>query len=516
MANTKTIARNVGWFGIENAVGLIVTTFTSIAIARTLGPSKMGYVIYVNWIASIVSSLGSLGIPDTTRKYMAEFLGKGDRGTARYIYFRTLMLQAVLATVATAGILVWVLGDASPEFRVVSVLLVLSIWPAMVNFVSAQANVATEKLSTNLPGSIWSMVAFFLAIGATVVFKWGLVGVGASMLCMRSVDFAVRFFPTMIRILGWETTHVQPAGLPGRMMSFAWQSVTSMVLALIVWNRSEVVLLRYLCADIRQIAFYSVAFSLADRLLITSSVFGSAASATIFAQYGRDKSRLPAITASSFRYLALTSIPLHFIAAALAVPALLLLYGQQYDGAAVVVTLAPLLCMPKAFIGPVQSLLQSAERQSIIIFATVFAGVVDLSVAALLIPKHGAVGACLGSGAAQVMALGTMWAIAIHRYKVQLPWMQVAKITIISTLASLTAHFVAVCFSPLWAVVLGGSAALVVLFGLTYLMRVLEPEDHSRFHTLSSMLPKLIAGPVNAILQMLIRASTAEASEFGI
>jgi O-antigen/teichoic acid export membrane protein len=127
MSNTKTIAKNTGWYGLENIIGLAVGLFTSIAIARTLGPSKMGYIIYVMWIASVVSSLGSLDIPATTRKYMAEFLGMGDRGTARYIYFRTLLLQIGVATLATGGILFWVLRDAHAEYRVASVLVVLSI-----------------------------------------------------------------------------------------------------------------------------------------------------------------------------------------------------------------------------------------------------------------------------------------------------------------------------------------------------------------------------------------------------
>jgi O-antigen/teichoic acid export membrane protein len=54
MSNTRTIARNTGWYGLESAIGFIVTLFTSIAIARILGPSKMGYIIYVSWIASVV------------------------------------------------------------------------------------------------------------------------------------------------------------------------------------------------------------------------------------------------------------------------------------------------------------------------------------------------------------------------------------------------------------------------------------------------------------------------------
>jgi O-antigen/teichoic acid export membrane protein len=505
MSNTKTIARNTGWYGLERIVSAVVTMVTSIAIARTLGPAKMGYIIYVAWIASVVSGLGGLGIPATTTKYMAEFIGIGDRGTARYIYFRTLFLQMGLATLATVGILFWVLGDAGSGYKLASVLVVLSIWPSMVNSISSQANVATEEMSTNLPASVISIFVFLIAIAATVVGKWGVTGVGASILLTRLVDFLVRLVPTMKRILTWETFHVRPPELRQRMIAFAWQSVASMVVAMIVWDRSEFFLLKHLCADIRQVAFYSVAFSMAERLLISSAIFGSAAGATMLAQYGRDKSKLPAVTANSFRYLALTSIPLHFISAALAFPTLLVLYGSQYKGAAMVVTLAPLLCLPKAFIGPVQTLLQSAERQSYVIVATVLAGIVDIGVAWYLIPAHGAVGACIGSGTAQITAVGMMWAIGIYLYKVKLPWAQIAKVTFISTLAALTAHYVAARLAPLWAVLCGGSASLVVLFGLFYFMRVLEPEDHDRFRTLTGMLPKPIAGPVNKVVSLLIR-----------
>ena len=326
---------------------------------------------------------------------------------------------------------------------------------------------------------------------------------------MRAVDFLVRFFPTMKRVLAWETTHVHPRGLRKRMMNFAWQSVASLAVALIVWGRSEIILLKNLCPDIRQVSFYSVAFTMAEQLLLVATIFGSAAGTTVFAQYGRDKSRLPAIAASTFRYIALMTIPLHFIAASLAVPALLLLFGQQFASAAMVVALAPLLCMFKAFLSPAQSLLESSERQRYVIAATVLAGIVDISVAWYLIPAHGAVGACIGNGAAQAVAVGIMWIVASHFYKVQLPWMQVTKIAFISLLASLSAHFIALRLTPLWAILWGGSASLMVLFGLFYLLRVLEPEDRDRFRILTGMLPKPIAGPVDKLLSLLIRQESA-------
>jgi O-antigen/teichoic acid export membrane protein len=382
----------------------------------------------------------------------------------------------------------------------------------MVNSVPAQANVAMEDMSRNLPASVISILFFFVSIAATLIFKWGIVGVGASMFLTRLIDFLIRLLPTVKHILSWEKAFVHPPGLRERMIAFSWQSVASMVVAMIVWDRSEFFLLKHLCADIRQVAYYSVAFSMAERLLVTSTVFGSASGATVYAQYGRDRSKIASITASTLRYLALTSIPVHFIAAALAFPALLLLYGHQYQGAAMVVTLAPLLCMPKAFISPVGYLLQSAERQSYVILATVLAGVLDIGVAWYLIPRHGAVGACIGSGVAQVTAVGIMWAIGIHLYDVKLPWLQIAKIAFASVLASLTAHCIAVRLAPLWAIACGGSASLIVLFGLFYLMRVLEPEDRARFGIMTGMLPKPIAGPANKVMSLLIRPGLAGAT----
>ena len=133
------------------------------------------------------------------------------------------------------------------------------------------------------------------------------------------------------------------------------------------------------------------------------------------------------------------------------------------------------------------------------------AGIVDIGVAWYLIPAHGAVGACIGSGAAEIVAIGLMWAIGIHLYQVKLPWVFVAKVAFISVAASLTAHYIEVLFAPLLGILCGGFAALVVLFGLCYVMRVLNPEDQARFNTLTGTLPKRFSGPINKALGLLFR-----------
>ncbi len=70
------------------------------------------------------------------------------------------------------------------------------------------------------------------------------------------------------------------------------------------------------------------------------------------------------------------SLPLHIIAVPLAAPALLVLYGKQYLGALLVASVAPLLCLPKAFAGIIQSLFESVDKQKYFIYTTVFASFV--------------------------------------------------------------------------------------------------------------------------------------------
>ncbi len=504
--NTKTIARNTAWYGLENVIGFGTSLITSIAIARTLGPSKMGYIIYVTWITGIASSLGSIGIPSTTRKYMAEFLGGGDRATARFIFFRTLTIQAVLATIATLIVTLWVLHDAPADYRIAALLLVFSVWPAMVNYIPSQANVASENLSANLPGSVASTVVYFVMTILAILLNWGVTGIAAAMLGMRLADLLVRGIPTLRRILAWESNNIHmPPDLRPRMMNFAMQSVMGMLLTLVVWDRSELFLLKHLSPDIRQLAFYSVAFNLAERLLIFPTIFASATSASIFAQFGRDRSKLPAMTASSVRYLALISIPLHVIAVALAGPALLTLYGSKYSGAVVVATAAPLLCLPKAFLGPIQSLFESIDRQKFFLIATVIASFVDIGIAWYLIPSLGALGACIGSGAAQVTAVGLMWAIGITRHHIRLPWRFFAKVSAISATSAFAAHAVAVRLSPAWALALGSLAAIAVFFVLAYAFKILDPEDSSRFKIVSAACPRALGGLMNQAFDLLTK-----------
>lgn len=225
----------------------------------------------------------------------------------------------------------------------------------------------------------------------------------------------------------------------------------------------------------------------------------------MFAQHGRDHTKVPALTAASARYLGLTSIPLHFIATALAGVALRVMYGSQYQGAVIVSMAAPLLCLPKAFLTPIQTLFETVEKQRYFIYSTIVASVIDVAIAWLLIPKYGALGAALGSGAAQVIAITALWTLGIRQYRVRLPWAFLARIATISAVAALCGGAVVWFSNPLVGLIGGGAVAVVVFLILAAWLRVFEQQDLARFKVLLDSCPASLAAPVNLTYSWLSR-----------
>ena len=146
-----------------------------------------------------------------------------------------------------------------------------------------------------------------------------------------------------------------------------------------------------------------------------------------------------------------------------------------------------------------------------------------MGLAWILIPAHGAVGACIANGVAQFVAIALLWGIAIAMFKVKLPWLLAAKVALVSVAAALAGHFCAGRLLPTsrvtthiahslryWltnvsAVLVCGSVALAVLLILFYLFRILQEEDRDRLNQVASMLPGPLPAGAKAIVSILIR-----------
>ena len=300
--NTKIIGRNFLFMGLEVVITLAVTLLTSVFIARVIGPTRLGYFNLVMWLTSIACSLGSLGIPLTTFKYMGEFLGSGQKELARAVFSYNLRALAAIATTVMAISMIAVFAFVDREYRVCSALLVMSMLPSMITFVPSQANTAAENSALNTRGAFAGAVVYVLIVTASLLLRWNLTGIAAGILLSRCLELAVKIVP-VLRSMAAVPRVPLPAEIRKRIINFSGMTTVLLLVQTVVWDRSDVIFLKLLQSDIRQLAFFSVCFSIADRLVLPAQAFASALSATQMSEYGRDKTSLYKITSDSFTYL---------------------------------------------------------------------------------------------------------------------------------------------------------------------------------------------------------------------
>lgn len=504
--STKIIARNSLWSGLETGTGFISSLLTSIAIARVLGPDKLGPFVYIVWLSNVAASLGGLGIPAATAKYMAEFIGRSEQGIARAIFFFTLRLQILLSLSLTVVGLIVVHLAVDPSNRGFAVLLTVSILPAMINFVPTQANVAAEDLASNVPGGLASTLVYTTGVVLSLVFGWGLIGLAGTMVLMRLVELIIRMIPALRRVYAFPVGVVPPE-VRRKLLTYSRQNVILLLLAAVVWDRSEILFLRYF-SSVRQLAFYSVVFNITERLRVAPQIFGSALTPTILAQYGRDPRRLNSIVSTAVRYLGFVVLPVNLGIAVLAPPFIRLLYGSRYEEAIPFMAIAALLAVPKALLGPLTTLLGATENQHVVVRWTIGVAILNLSLDLWLIPRHAAMGAVIANGVSQTVITAILFFHAAKLLNLQTPFLPLAKTAFSALVMAAVVLPIAIGVrSPIMAVSIGVAAGASVFFAMLRITGSLETQDRIRFRQISERMPALVRPWLNRTVDLLVPAA---------
>lgn len=516
-SNTRVVAKNFLFSGLEVFISIIATLLTTVAVARVMGPQKLGYFNFIYWLTSTSAALGSLGIPMMTLKYMGEYLGRGDQSLAKTIFVRCLWIQTGISfALAVLGeVVVFSIGD--PQYRWMSFFLVLSILPVMVSYIPSQANTAAEDFPANTKGTMVGVTVNVVAFGATLIFGWGLLGLAVSVLLFRTAELAAKLLP----LLRWSSdipSTELPPDLRRRMFAFSGRSTGLMMLQLLVWDRSDIIFLKILQADIRQIAFFSVSFSLAERLLLLPQALANSLGATQMAEYGRDRERLYRLTGIAATYMMMTSLPILLGAACLSQAIVRIVYGQQYLPAIPVFAIVAVFAVSKGLLGPAQTLLYSTEDLGFLLKWGIACGIVNVILDVTLIPGHGAIGAAIANGLAQTTAAAGVWARAVRRFPLQLKTGVLVKL-LMTSLCMVAAVLVVTHYRlPLPAeAALGVATGVLVFFVTLRLVAVLQQEDRQRLLLLGRAVPGRLRPWFGRVIDFLAPAAAqadAAASEW--
>lgn len=483
------IVRNSIWWGLETVLEMLVTLASSIAVARYLGPQKLGYYSSVMFPVQVISMAGGNGLAVATRKYMTEVLGQDRPGLAHAVYKFTYRYQAWGAcALTTIGMLVVALAMPA-GYKLMAAVIIASIIPGLLSWVPAQANLAFEDAAANARSAFGYIAAYVTIIALTIWLRWDLVGIAAALLVGRTVEVVLRTIPLRKRIAALPT-EILPPELKRKIGRFCAQATAIQFLTSIVWDRSEIFFLTAF-SGVVQVAFYSVSAGLVDRLLILPKTFSNAAGVSLMAESARDASRVAVIVRSSVRFLALIALPLHLGAAIVTRQAITVAYGARYLPAVPVMIIATLLCAPRALQLLPDIMMRSADKQSDLIRCMIYTAIVNVSIDFALIPKYGAIGAAWGNGISQIIGIGLLWMFARRSYQFDWPWKAILRI------AAATAVMGAVTYplsralqSPAESLLVSVAVAVPVYLSMIRLFHALEPSDYWRLIMLGKRLPK--------------------------
>ncbi|MGD0964997.1 MAG: polysaccharide biosynthesis C-terminal domain-containing protein [Candidatus Acidiferrales bacterium] len=488
-SNTKIIGRNFLFMGLEVVIMLAATALTTVFIARVIGPVRLGYFNLILWLGSVTCSIGSLGLPLTTFKYYGQFLGRGQPELARAVFFYNLRAQTVLSSCLAALGMVAVFTVIDPAYRVCSALLALAIIPNMVTFIPSQVNTAAEKSVFNARGAFVRAAIYVIAVTLSLLLRWDLVGIAAGTFLSCCAELVVKIVPVLKSMESVADVPV-PEDIRKKMFAFSGRSAGLMLVQIVVWDRSDVLFLKLLQSDIRQLAFFSVCFSLIDRLMLPAQAFANSLAATQMAESGRDKASLFKITSHAFMYLLLGALPIIVGVACVSGPFIRVVYGSQYLPAIPVFVVVALLGLPTAVLTPAQTLLYSADDVGFVLKFGSVAAAINMAADILLIPRYGAIGAAWANGIAQTLAATIIWSRVLTRYPVQINGSALLRL-LAATLAMAVA-VLAVVNTPLGAFVklaVAVPTGLVVFLVMGRALKMLEKDDRRRLLTLSALVP---------------------------
>jgi O-antigen/teichoic acid export membrane protein len=497
---SQRILANTFWVGLDQALGIVGGVIASILVARVLGPVKLGYYSYVFWMVTTASLVGNLGIPRATRKYLSELLARNETALAKTVFRLTFRMQATLASVLVGVGLAVVAFTVPPVHRVFALLAVLCMGPSMTMVMLTAANTAVEDLAANVWPSLIGTAVNLSGIALTLCFGWELVGLSASLLVSRMVDFGARYLLFRRRfdaIWGrWPPVAVDRPDfifLRERIRRFCKQAVALQVLDLVIWDRSEILFLKHF-SPIQQVAFYSLSFNISQNLLVGPRVFASAAGASMMVRAGADAASAARMSVTALRLMSLVALPTTFVVAALSGPLMSLLYGDHYLEAIPVLALLAFFCSAKTFVLPVQQLLVAIDRQDVLVKVMAVSAVVNLILDLLLIPWRGAMGAAIANGAAQVLGAVWMWSAAAKVIPLDMKAINLPKLVGAALMAASPAFALARLTSPVAALLLGTPLAIATYLLVIRTLRGVPEEDQRRLLTLERRVPEFLRG----------------------
>ena len=439
MGSAEAAVRNTLLRASGIVIQFLAGAVSAAVLARALGPTKMGVYSYLVWLVALLMVPACFGIPSTLTKYIAASMGRNEIPTALGLTRRLVRAQA-LTTVGVTFLCigaVWLFGES--ERRELAVLALILMAPIALREALLGILSGLQRYDRVAASALYTALAQVLCLGAAALLRAGLAGMLLATLLAMVVGAGATLWLTrtpMRQLLG-EVTAPIPADLRRILWRFTATAFYTILLYMVLWRRSEVLFLNHY-STAAEVAFYSLSFSLLEKLEALGASLSSVLLPMTSESYGRQGlDKMGPLFTSSVRYLQIAVVPLCFAGAALAGPLVRLGFGRDFMPMVPVLRTLLLMLAPSCLGGLAYVFLMAIDRQAFVARLWTALAILNLLLAALMIPAGGALGAALVKMTVQVTATGLSLRYLARVIETAFPWRSLNKIYAAAALATL-------------------------------------------------------------------------------
>ena len=498
MSTTRIIVKNTS-LNLVNLFSIAVFAFlTSIVVARSLGPDRMGVYSYLLWVLEIGSVAVNLGLLNTGMRYIGEALGRHELELARHLSGRFFKIEISLGLVISALIVLFsIFGRNLFDARAAAPMLLLPIalLPASLNNFFNAINRGWQRFGAIAWSGVLTSLASFLLIWWTASRTGDLSQIILWLAVANALGLAI-YVGAFSRIerSALITKNIIEGNLKRRLVRYSLALSVLVVCELIVWQKSEVFFLAFF-TDSQTVAFYSLAFTMAlAAVAYLPNAFISLLTPMVSSRFGQfnEIGVIENFSAAALRYVLFLAVPLAVGVTLLIHPIVTFLYGPAYQSVSSVFPLLALASVGSVITGVFSASLLGMERQKIFLFIILGVTVVNLILDFSLIPVWGLMGAALANLSAQ---LGACFLSAIYlRQRIGfrlLDWPWLARLTAASAIIGLSLWPISQLADAGLAVSLGALVWVGATYSALWLTRCWQAQDLERFDELTEGSPTL-------------------------
>lgn len=475
----------------------VLGMLTSILIARHLGPRNFGVYSLIIWLVSVGITMTNAGSSSAVIKFAAELRGSGreDLLEALIHYLRRTQRMFLWLVLAIAGLLCAFAGHTLvPGFNP-GLLFGLLVFAVALR-APYMFNISLAKGLENFRATATVALIVTPLNLAMVAGAWWLdapMGVFLAIFAMSSVVFFWVSRYQITRLVPASPVTCLPAELRRRIVHHMRYVAITITVGFVAASDVEVLFLN-LFASPAAAGQFKVAFQLAaGAALLLPGVVG----ALLLPMMANALSQGMAIAGRRFvaatSYLMLLAAPLIAFGFVFAGMVIGLLYGASYAAAAPVFA----VCLFGSALGTVaqaaSSLLLSADQQRNILILVSANAVVKFALDLLLTMHFGLAGAVAACTIANVLSAGALVALAVRASGLQPDWPRILRIAGAAFLAAAVALPLRGWWSPLPALLVGGTVLAIAYVLLTFALGCWSRSDIEHMQGMHRRLPALPA-----------------------